>query len=72
MAHSYPVASDFYYPAFASFLHRFNGHPFQMHRKHWEFAFIEHHLQKEGMLASGKRGLSFGVGMEPLPALFAA
>ena len=72
MAHSFPVASDFYHPKFSSFLKRNDNHPFQMHRKLWEFAYIEDRLERSKKLVPGKRGLSFGVGQEPLPALFAA
>ncbi|UWU23550.1 hypothetical protein N2601_25155 (plasmid) [Rhizobium sp. CB3060] len=72
MAHSYPVASDFFHPGYRDFLTSFNNHPFQMHRKLWEFAFIQHKLTIGGMIAPGKRGLCFGAGQEPLPALFAA
>lgn len=71
MAHSYPVASDFFHPSFKAFLSSIN-HGFQMHRKLWEFAFIEHKLNAAGMLAEGRKGLCFGAGQEPLPALFAA
>ncbi|QRM36937.1 hypothetical protein F3X89_03685 [Rhizobium rhizogenes] len=71
MANSYPVASDFFHPLFSTFLSSIN-HRFQMHRKLWEFAFIEHKLATAGMLTKGKRGLCFGAGQEPLPALFAA
>lgn len=39
------------------------------HRKYWEFAFIMQALEEQGMLATGKRGLGFGVGKEPLGAL---
>lgn len=42
-----------------------------LHRKQWEFVYILQCLQKGGMLEPGKRGLGFGVGGEPLPALFA-
>jgi SAM-dependent methyltransferase len=42
-----------------------------MHRKAWEFVFIAQALFERGMLQSGKKGLGFAVGKEPLPALFA-
>lgn len=41
-------------------------------RKQWEFVFIAQALFERGMLNPGKRGLGFGVGMEPLPSLFAS
>ncbi|MDR2667397.1 MAG: methyltransferase domain-containing protein [Holosporales bacterium] len=44
----------------------------RMHRKQWEFVYIAQALYENGMLASGKRGLGFGCGTEPLPALFAS
>ena len=46
--------------------------PFRLHRKCWEFAFICQALHERGMLAPGRRGLGFGVGTEPLAAIFAA
>lgn len=42
------------------------------HRKDWEFAYIAQALDVRGLLTTGKRGLGFGVGREPLPALFAS
>ena len=41
-------------------------------RKQWEFVYIAQALHERGLLAPGKRGLGFGVGREPLPALFAS
>ncbi len=43
-----------------------------LHRKMWEWLFIAEALHERGMLAPGHRGLGFGVGQEPLVALFAA
>jgi hypothetical protein len=43
-----------------------------LHRKMWEWLFIAEALRERGMLAPGRRGLGFGVGQEPLVALFAA
>jgi hypothetical protein len=43
-----------------------------LHRKGWEFCAISQVLAERGMLCSGRRGLGFAVGQEPLPALFAA
>ncbi|MBV8889141.1 MAG: class I SAM-dependent methyltransferase [Alphaproteobacteria bacterium] len=40
-------------------------------RKLWEFCFIAQTLWREGMLNSGRNGLGFGCGEEPLPSLFA-
>lgn len=71
MAYSHPVASDFFHPEFAAFLATIH-HPFQMHRKLWEYAYIDHQLRKAGVIKSQSRGLCFGVGQEQLPAVFAA
>ena len=46
--------------------------PLVMHRKMWEWLFISAVLAERGMLRPGRRGLGFGVGREPLVALFAA
>lgn len=43
-----------------------------LHRKQWEFVYIAQVLDVYGMLAPGRRGLGFGVGSEPLSAIFAA
>ncbi len=43
-----------------------------VHRKMWEWLFIAEALHERGMLEAGRRGLGFGVGQEPLVALFAA
>lgn len=40
-------------------------------RKYWEWTVIVHKLAKNNMLLSGKKGVGFGIGLEPLPALFA-
>jgi hypothetical protein len=42
------------------------------HRKLWEFVYIAQVLYENGFLRDGNRGLCFGVGTEPLPALFAS
>jgi hypothetical protein len=49
-------------------LHR----PMHRHRKQWEFIYILQALEYYGALRLGARGLGFGVGEEPLPALMAA
>ena len=43
----------------------------KFHRKQWEFVYILQALDERGMLSPGKKGLGFGVGMEPLPAVMA-
>lgn len=42
-----------------------------MHRKQWEFCYILQALKTYGMLEEGRRALGFGVGLEPLAAIFA-
>ena len=44
----------------------------RFHRKLWEFCYILQALHERGCLATGKRGLGFAVGQEPLPSYFAA
>ena len=46
--------------------------PPQLHRKQWEYFFIAQSLHERGMLKPGSRGVTFGVGREPLPALCAS
>jgi 2-polyprenyl-3-methyl-5-hydroxy-6-metoxy-1,4-benzoquinol methylase len=43
----------------------------RLHRKQWEYCYIAQALFERGLLAAPRRGLGFGVGQEPLPALFA-
>jgi SAM-dependent methyltransferase len=45
--------------------------PVMVHRKMWEWLFICAVLDEHAMLGPGRRGLGFGVGREPLVALFA-
>lgn len=42
------------------------------HRKQWEYCYILQAAARCGVLAPGMRGLGFGVGGEPLTALFAS
>jgi SAM-dependent methyltransferase len=42
------------------------------HRKLWEHAYVLQSLHSLGLLEDGKRGLGFGVGLEPEPSLMAA
>lgn len=44
----------------------------RMYRKNWEFAYILQVLANAGALCPGSRGLGFGVGLEPIPAVLAA
>jgi len=48
------------------------GKPLPQHRKLWEWCYIGQALWERGMLQPGRRGLGFGVGQEPLAALFAS
>lgn len=48
------------------------GEVLRYHRKLWEFVFICQALAERGLLRDGARGLGFGVGREPLTALFAS
>lgn len=41
------------------------------YRKSWEFAYVLQALQDAGVLRAGSRGLGFGVGLEPVPAVLA-
>ncbi len=46
--------------------------PVMLHRKIWEWLFITEAFAERDMLRSGRSGLGFGVGKEPLVALFAS
>lgn len=63
--------SDFVHPRFAEIAAMWRVPP-QLHRKLWEHVFIVHHLLERDLLRTDVRGLGFGVGQEPLPALFAS
>jgi hypothetical protein len=43
----------------------------RFHRKQWELIYIMQALYQHGLLQKGVRGLGFGVGSEPLPAVMA-
>lgn len=45
--------------------------PFVYHRKDWEWAYIAEAIRQAGLLEEGRRGLGFGVGIEPLVAILA-
>jgi hypothetical protein len=57
--------------SYAAWCARFKQQP-SLHRKQWEWVIICDALHERGLLAPGKRGIGFGVGLEPLPALFAS
>ena len=58
-------------PVFRYWANRMHERPGGLHRKLWEWCFISQALYERGMLASGKRGLGFAVGNEPMTSLFA-
>lgn len=70
MAHSNCLAEDFLHPEYFRLCKVLEDRPF-WHRKQWEYIFILDRLERAGMLAPGKKGLGFGVGVEPLPSGFA-
>lgn len=57
-------------PWFAEWCSALGERP-RANRKLWEHAYIAHVLGETGQLRAGCRGLGFGVGKEPLTALFA-
>jgi SAM-dependent methyltransferase len=61
---------DFSSPWFLYWAERLKFAP-QLHRKLWEDAYVVQCLWERGCLKTGKRGLGFAVGAEPLPSLFA-
>jgi 2-polyprenyl-3-methyl-5-hydroxy-6-metoxy-1,4-benzoquinol methylase len=65
------TARDFRHPEFERWREEIGEAP-RVHRKIWEHVFIAAHLEAAGMLTEGRKGLGFGVGQEPLPAVFAA
>ena len=70
MEHSNCLSQDFLHPRYFQLCKLIEQRPV-WHRKQWEYVFILHHLERAGMLAPGKRGVGFGVGVEPLPSAFA-
>ncbi len=65
------TSNQFDEPVYAEWAARLHE-PVRRHRKQWEFVYILQSLQRYGMIQLGARGLGFGVGREPLPALLAA
>lgn len=63
--------SQFETPVFAKWREQLRFEPL-FHCKRWEWIYIAQALAERGMLRPGKKGLGFGVGQEPLPALFAS
>ena len=71
MQYSTCSMTDFQHPRFVELCDRL-GQRMRLHRKLWEFVYVLHHLERLGALTPGSRGLGFGVGHEPLPAVFAS
>jgi len=65
------TAAQFDEPDYARWLDRLRLPPHR-HRKQWEYVYILRVLERYGALAPGARGLGFGVGREPIPAMLAA
>lgn len=64
-------AADFYHPRFLQLCKLMAMRP-RFHRKQWEWVYVLHQLIEAGVLKPGARGLGFGVGTEPLPAVYAS
>ncbi|SCX72648.1 hypothetical protein [Variovorax sp. EL159] len=64
-------AEDFFHPRYAQLTKLFEQKP-DFHRKQWEWVYILHKFIESGIVRPGARGLVFGVGVEPLPAIFAS
>jgi hypothetical protein len=58
-------------PNFLYWASRMGLKPGDLHRKSWEWCFIVQALNERGVFATGRRGLGFAVGEEPLTSLFA-
>lgn len=65
------TAAQFEEPVYAEWLDRLKV-PMHRHRKQWEFIYILQALRHHGALRPDARGVGFGVGTEPLPAMMAA
>ena len=63
-------ANQFNTPAYNRWAEEIKETP-KNHRKQWEFIYILKALHERGMLNDGKKGVGFGVGLEPLPAVMA-
>jgi len=62
-------------PAFLEWLRLLTGEPITTplyNRKLWEWAYIAEAVTQAGLMQPGRRALGFGVGNEPLPAIFAS
>jgi 2-polyprenyl-3-methyl-5-hydroxy-6-metoxy-1,4-benzoquinol methylase len=63
--------ADIESPWFRYWCHQIGSAPLY-HRKLWEFAFALQILSEHGILISGKKGIGFGCGEEPLASYFAS
>ncbi|NIE82356.1 MULTISPECIES: hypothetical protein [unclassified Burkholderia] len=71
MASSTCTAADLLHPEYRRICANLGLQP-RFHRKTWEWIYVVHKIDQAGMLAPGRRALSFGVGQERLPAYFAS
>lgn len=65
------TAAQFDEPDYHRWLERMHR-PMHRHRKQWEFVYVCRMLEHMGMLQPQFRGIGFGCGIEPLPAVFAS
>lgn len=65
------TAAQFAEPDYDRWIAAMHRHKHQ-HRKQWEHVWICRALEAMGELREGARGLGFGCGIEPLPAVFAS
>lgn len=63
--------NQFYEQAYKDICYEIKESP-KTHRKQWEFCYITQTLKHYGLLKPRRSGIGFGVGEEPLPALFAS
>jgi 2-polyprenyl-3-methyl-5-hydroxy-6-metoxy-1,4-benzoquinol methylase len=64
------TASQFYTPEYQRWSDEIK-HPFQLHRKLWEFIYILSVLDRYQLLKTGVTGLGFGCGKEPIASVMA-
>jgi 2-polyprenyl-3-methyl-5-hydroxy-6-metoxy-1,4-benzoquinol methylase len=62
--------NQFHEPVYQDWCGEIRERP-RFHRKQWEFVYTLQALRRHNLLRSGVRGLGFGVGSEPLPAVMA-
>lgn len=65
------TASQFSSDIYKKWCDKFNERP-RLHRKQWEFVYTLEALYSKGCFGEGSRGLGFGCGKEPLPAVMAS